>query len=162
MHMISRKVLNSSGLETVTTSRCPTTVITANGEVQTHEEATVFVKELNVFLTKKGLEDTPAVLSLGELCDDHGYSYEWTNGQKPSLIKNRCSETMRYGELRTNRGHGLSTTSSQSSSSSAPPTSLPQESTGSAPLPASVECESADEQTRSSPTFNSTTNPKTQ
>ena len=51
MHVISRKVLNSSGLETLTTSRCPTTVIKANGEVQTHEEATVFVKELNVFLT---------------------------------------------------------------------------------------------------------------
>ena len=31
----------------------------------------------------------------------------------------RCSETMRYGELRTNRGPGLSTTSSKSSSSSA-------------------------------------------
>ena len=29
---------------TVTTSRSPTTVITAKGEVQTHEEATVFVK----------------------------------------------------------------------------------------------------------------------
>ena len=36
----------------------------------------------------KILEDTLAVLSLGELCDDHGYSYEWTNGQKPCLIKN--------------------------------------------------------------------------
>ena len=33
-------------------------------------------------------EDTPAVLSLGKLCDEHGYSYEWINGQKPHLIKN--------------------------------------------------------------------------
>ena len=39
MHMISKKDLNSDELETVTTSRSPTTVITANGEVQTHEEA---------------------------------------------------------------------------------------------------------------------------
>ena len=31
---------------------------------------------------------TPAVLSLGKLCDEHGYSYEWTNGQKPHLIRN--------------------------------------------------------------------------
>ena len=38
MHMISQKDLNSAELETVTTSRSPTTVITANGEVQTHEE----------------------------------------------------------------------------------------------------------------------------
>ena len=41
MHMISKKDLNSAELETVTTSRSPTTVITANGEVQTNEEATV-------------------------------------------------------------------------------------------------------------------------
>ena len=41
MHMISKKDLNSAELETVTTSRSPMTVITANGEVQTNEEATV-------------------------------------------------------------------------------------------------------------------------
>ena len=56
--------------------------------MQTHEEATVYVKELDTFLTMKVLEDTPAVLSLGKLCDEHGYSYEWINGQKPHLIKN--------------------------------------------------------------------------
>ena len=36
----------------------------------------------------KVLEDTPAVLSLGKLCDEYGYPYEWINGQKPHLIKN--------------------------------------------------------------------------
>ena len=41
MHMIIKKDLNSAELETVTTSRSPMTVTTANGEVQTHEEATV-------------------------------------------------------------------------------------------------------------------------
>ena len=50
MHMISKKDLNSAELETVTTSRSPMTVITANVEVQTHEEATVYVKELDIFL----------------------------------------------------------------------------------------------------------------
>ena len=69
----------------MTTSRSPTTVITANVEVQTNEEATVYVKEMGIFLT---MEDTPAVLSLGKLCDEHGYSYEWINGQKPHLIEN--------------------------------------------------------------------------
>ena len=88
MHMISKKDLNSAEMDILTTSRSPTTVITANGEVQTHEEATVYVKEFDMFLTMKVLEDTPAVLSLGKLCDEHGYSYEWINGQKPHLIKN--------------------------------------------------------------------------
>ena len=61
---------------------------TANGEIQTHEEATVYVKELDIFLTKKVLENTPALLSLGKLCDENGHSFEWINGQKPHLIKN--------------------------------------------------------------------------
>ena len=86
MHMISKKDLNSAELETVTTSRSPTTVITANGEVQTHKEATVYVKELDIFLTMKVLENTPAVLSLQKLCDENGYSYEWINGEKQHLI----------------------------------------------------------------------------
>ena len=63
-------------------------VITVNGEVQTHEEATVYVKDLDKFLTMKVLENTPAVLSHGKLCDENGYSNEWINGQKPHLIKN--------------------------------------------------------------------------
>ena len=75
-------------MDTLTKSCSPTTVITANGEVQTHEEATVYVKELDTFLTTNVLMDTPAVLSLGKLCDEHGHSYEWINGQKPHPIKN--------------------------------------------------------------------------
>ena len=47
----------------------------------------MYVKELGIFLTKKVLENTPAVLSLGKLCHENWYSYEWINGQKPHLIK---------------------------------------------------------------------------
>ena len=88
MHMISKKDLSDAEMGTLTKSCSPTIVITANGEVQTHEEATVYVKDLDIFLTMKVLENTPAVLSLGKLCDESGYSYEWINGQKPHLIKN--------------------------------------------------------------------------
>ena len=86
--MISKKGLSDAEMDTLTKSRSPTIVIAANGKVQTHEEATVYVKELGTFLTMKVLENTPAVLSLGKLCDENGYSYEWINGQKPHLIKN--------------------------------------------------------------------------
>ena len=57
--------------------------MTANGEVQTREEATVYVKELDLFVTVMLLEETPAVLSLGKLCEDHVYTYHRTSGQKP-------------------------------------------------------------------------------
>ena len=88
MHMISKKDLNAAEMDTLRKSCSPTIVITANGEEQTHEEATVYVKELEKFLTMKVLEDTPAVLSLGRLCDEHGYSFQRVNGHKPHLIKN--------------------------------------------------------------------------
>ena len=74
MHMISKKDLSDAEMDTLTKSCSPTIVIYANGEVQTHEEATVYVKELDVFLTMKVVENTPAVLSLGKLCDENGYS----------------------------------------------------------------------------------------
>ena len=48
MHVISKKDLNYAEMDTFTKSCSPTTVITANGEVQTHEEATVYVKELDI------------------------------------------------------------------------------------------------------------------
>ena len=87
MHMISKKDLSNAKMDTLTKSCSPTMVITANGEVQTHEEAIVYVKEPDTFSTLKVLENTPAVSSLGKLCDENGYSYEWINGQKPHLIK---------------------------------------------------------------------------
>ena len=82
MHMISKKDLSDAEMDTLTKSCSPTMVITANGEVQTHEEAIVYVKEWDIFLTMKVLDNTPTVLSLGKLFDENGYSYEWINGQK--------------------------------------------------------------------------------
>ena len=65
MHLISKKNLSDAELDTLTKSCSLTIVITANGEVQTHEEAIVHVKELDIFLTMKVFENTSAVLSLG-------------------------------------------------------------------------------------------------
>ena len=75
MHMVSKKDLNAAELETMRTSRSPSTVMTANGEVQTREEATVYVKELDSFVTVMLLGETRAVLSLGKLCEDLWYTY---------------------------------------------------------------------------------------
>ena len=85
MHMISKKDLSDAEMDTLTKSCSPTIVTTANGEAQTHEEATVCVKELDVFLTMKVLDNTPAVLSLGKLCDENEILM---NG---SMVKNHIS-----------------------------------------------------------------------
>ena len=121
MHMISTKDLSDAEMDTLTKSCSPTIVITANGEVQTHEEATVYVKELDIFLTIKVLENTPGVLSLGKLCDENGYSYEWINGQKPHLIKNGIRIQCNTENVVPIVVPGLSSSSSGSSSTSRTP-----------------------------------------
>ena len=87
MHMLSKKDLNSAELETVRVSESQKTVVTPNGEVLTKEESILYVKDLDFSVTVKLLEDTSSILSLGKLCEDHRYSYEWTSGQKPQLIQ---------------------------------------------------------------------------
>ena len=76
-----------------------------------------------LFVTVMLLEDTPAVLSLGQLCEDHGKNYHWTCGQKPHLIKKgrkiECS-TASYVPFVV---LGLSTSSSSSSSLTSPESS---------------------------------------
>ena len=47
VYVVSKRDLNSAELETVRISKSPTTVMTANGEVQTREEATVYVREVD-------------------------------------------------------------------------------------------------------------------
>ena len=121
MHMISKNDLSNAEMDTLTKSCTPTIVITANGEVQTHEEAIVYVKELDIFLTMKVLENTPAVLSLGKLCDENGYSYEWINGQKPHPSKNEVRIQCNTENFVPIVVPGLSSSSSGSSSTSKTP-----------------------------------------
>ena len=56
MHMMSKEELSSEEMDTARRSRPPTEVSTANGEVQTHEEAQVFVHDLYLFVTVQLLD----------------------------------------------------------------------------------------------------------
>ena len=116
MHMISKTDLSDAPIDILTCS--PMTVLTANGEVQTHEEATVYVKELDIFLSIKVIENTRAVLSLGKWCDENGYFYEWSNGQKTHLIKNAIKISCNTQNFVPIVVPGLSSSSSGSESSS--------------------------------------------
>ena len=75
-------------------------------------------KKHPVFLTMKVLENTPAVLSLGKLCDEDGCSYKWINGQKPHLIKNGIRIICNTENFVPIVVPGLSSSSSGSSSTS--------------------------------------------
>ena len=82
-----------------------------------------------IFLTMKVLDDTPAVLSLGKLCDENGYSYEWINGQKPHLIKDGIRTICNTENFVPIVVPGLTSSSTGSSSSSRTP--IKQESSSS-------------------------------
>ena len=137
MHMISKKDLSNAEMDTLTKSCSPTIVITANGEVQTQEEAIVYVKELDFFLTMKVLENTPAVLSLGKLCDENGYSYEWINGQKPHIIKDGIRIICNTEDFVPIVVPGLTSSSSTSSSTLRTPMKQESHSSSSSSSPSS-------------------------
>ena len=89
------------------------------------------------------LENTPAVLSLGKLCEEFGYSYCWTSGQKPHLIKKgkkiHCDTSNHVPFVVP----GLSMSSSTSSTS---PTSSSQESVTDTEIPATSFSDKASEE----------------
>ena len=129
MHMVSEKDHNSAELETVRTSRSPTTVMAANGEVRTNKEATGNVKQLDLFVKVMLLQETPAVLSLGKLCDEHGYTYRWTSGQNPHLTEHCKRIDCNRSNHVTFVVPGMSASSSSTTPSSASSPSSSQEST---------------------------------
>ena len=73
-------------------SKNPTTVMTANGEVQTREEGTENVKEMDLIVTVMLLEETPAILSLGKLCEDHEYTYQLDQRSKNHISPKMARE----------------------------------------------------------------------
>ena len=117
MHMLSKKDLSSDEMDTFRRSRTPATVATANGEVQTSEEAQVYVYDLDLFVTVQLLDETPAVLSLGKLCSEHGCSYEWKNGETSRLTKNGTTITCIMDNIAPLVVPRLSSSSSSSSAS---------------------------------------------
>ena len=85
-------------------------------EVQTREEAQAYVHDLDLFVTVQILDDTPAVLSLGKLCDEHGYTYEWASGQRPRLTKHGKNKSCKTENFVPMVVPGLSSSSSTSPS----------------------------------------------
>ena len=96
----------------------------------------------------KVLENTPAVLSLGKLCDENGYSYEWISGQKAHLIKNVIRIICNTENFVPIVVRGLSTSSSSGSYQSTSRTPSRQES----------HCSTSSSSSSSSPTATSSDN----
>ena len=77
----------------------------------------MFGHDLNLFVTVRLLDETPAVLSLGRLCEDHGYPNEWVSRQKPRLTKDGKTIICKTDNFVPLVVPGLSTNPASSSSS---------------------------------------------
>ena len=56
---------------------------TANGNTDATEDILLRVDELDEDIEPYVLASTPAVLSIGRRCTDHGYSFTWPSGSDP-------------------------------------------------------------------------------
>ena len=65
----------------------PYKCVYCKSRVRIHEEAQVFVQDFNLLITVHLLDETFAILSLGNLCEHHGYSCEWVSCRKPRKTK---------------------------------------------------------------------------
>ena len=92
MHMISRKDLSNAEMDTLTKSCSPTIVITANGEVQTHEEAIVYVKELDIFLTMESPQK-----HIQQYCRSESFAMKTGVPTNGSMVKNYISLKTGFG-----------------------------------------------------------------
>ena len=89
MRMLSSKDLNSAEMEHCTSFEKPNK--SHCGKWRKCKQARMQRRTSEIWIyswTMHLLKDTPPVLSLGQLCEDGGYSYEWIGGQKPHLLKN--------------------------------------------------------------------------
>ena len=65
----------------------------------------MYVKELDIFLTMKVLEDTPSSFyRTDSFAMNTDTPYEWINGQKPHLIEKGIWDKVQHRELRSDRG----------------------------------------------------------
>ena len=86
--MMSKSDLTPEEQQMIPKSKDPSFRMTAHGTSQTTEEATVCVFDLDMFFQIQLVKESPAVLSLGKLCVENGFSYEWHPGQPSYLIEN--------------------------------------------------------------------------
>ena len=102
MHTMSKKGLSSYELDTLRRSRNTTVVLTANGEVHTNDEAQVYVRDLNLFVTVQLLEETPAVVAWKTLRRPR--IFLWVGQRSKITVDQRGEDNcMQNGQLRTSR-----------------------------------------------------------
>ena len=82
--LVSRHMLHS---DEVSQSSKPVSLLTANGVFQANDQARVNVPMLGTDINPYVLEDSPAVVSVGQRCIDAGWSFHWPAYSRPYFKK---------------------------------------------------------------------------
>ena len=98
-HIISRKHLTQKERKNIRELESGPSFQTPNKETFSNEVVDFQVKDLAITVTAWVLEDSPPLISLGKLIEDHNAEYTWTKEQGPIIrIRNRvvqCSVKQR-------------------------------------------------------------------
>ena len=85
LHLVSLSTLSKQEKSTMEYVGNPIPITTATGEVKIHAQVRVYVKELCIFVWAYVLDCDVAVLSLGMLCDEECFTYNWVPDAAPTL-----------------------------------------------------------------------------
>ena len=86
-HIVDGSTLSAKERKTLLKIKKPILTSTANGEIELTESCTIYVRELGMHLPAYVHKGTVAILSLGLLCQDLGFTYEWKPNASPTLTK---------------------------------------------------------------------------
>ena len=87
LHMMSKSDLTPEQQESIQKTKGPSVSMIARVTTHTTEEATVYVCDLDLFVQIQLLTESPAELSLGNLCEESGYSKGWHS--RSAMISHR-------------------------------------------------------------------------
>ena len=101
MHMVSKRDLNPAELETMRTSRSRMTVMTGRTARCKQEKKRQKMSNNWTYLSMLCFLKKLAQFFPWRVCEDHGYTYRWTSGQKPHLITNGMRIILQFFQLCT-------------------------------------------------------------
>ena len=87
MHLVPMKGLSDWERKNIKRLKIPIPLATANGQIQCNLWTYVRIHELDILVPALLLRDAPSLLSMGMLCKESGYKFEWDPDEGPSLQK---------------------------------------------------------------------------
>ena len=88
-HMIGISELNATERGSIRKLKQPFLIQTAHGVVACDKEAKIYIHDLDLWVWAGLLQDSPAVLSLGLLCKEMGFSFSWNEGEDYGFLKKK-------------------------------------------------------------------------